>query len=217
MRRAFRIAAVLAVGSLAVAACGGGDDDAGAGDDAIEADTDEATDDATGDDAATGDDGGAGDDGDSSAAAAVGFGELASGTIVLTGAEDQTYAVDDPSYVFRTGGGCGGGEFGMTIMANDAASGATAFQLDAIVDADLTGGVTGTFDVEDISLAVITDGDLAGSRTYEGPGTIDITEHDTGGATDDPNARRMALTLEGSVAGTGPENDGSVDVSADIV
>jgi hypothetical protein len=212
MRTSTRFVTLAAVGALALAACGGGDDDA---DDAIDAGepapAEVASDDATsGDEDA--DDGG--DDGDEASDAA--FGEFVSGTIALGGAEDATYAVDDPAYTFVGAGGCGGSEFGMTINATEADTGYTAFQLGASIDADLSGGETGTFEVGEMTLLAVTDGDLAGGRTYEGPGTMSITEHDTGGADSDPNARRMAITLEGTLEATG-EGDGSVDVSADVL
>jgi hypothetical protein len=39
------------------------------------------------------------------------------------------------------------------------------------------------------------------------PGTA-ITEHDTGGASADLNARRMAITSEGNLEGDGSDGDG---------
>lgn len=83
-------------------------------------------------------------------------------------------------------------------------------------DADLSAG-TGTYGVEDVTLIDVTDGDLAASRSYSGPGTMSITEHDTGGVSADLNARRMAITLEGTLEADGPDGDGEVDAAADVL
>jgi hypothetical protein len=67
-----------------------------------------------------------------------------------------------------------------------------------------------------MTLLVVTDGDLAAGRSYEGPATMVVSEHDTGGPTSDLNARRMAITLDGTLAGS-PSGGGEVDVSADVL
>ena len=53
-----------------------------------------------------------------------------------------------------------GGQFGMSIQVREADTGFTAAQLDAGIDADLSGGATGTFDVDDLELLAITDGEV---------------------------------------------------------
>jgi len=170
-------------------------------------DADETTDDEMSDDADTGT-----DSDEASDDSGPGFGEFESGMVTLSGAEQMTYSIGDPAYTFVGAGGCGGGSFGMTVNATEADTGYTALQLSAQIDSDLDGGGTGTFEVEEISLLVATDGDLAASRSYDGPGTLVVSEHDTGGANGDLNARRMAITLDGTLSG-----DGDVDVAADLV
>lgn len=82
--------------------------------------------------------------------------------------------------------------------------------------ADLSGGAIGTFPVEKVALVAVTDGDVPASRSYDGPATMAVSEHDTGGATSDPNARRMAVTFDGSLAGPPSDRGGEVEVSADV-
>jgi predicted small secreted protein len=208
--RIARLVALVAVGSFVLAACGGSDD---AGD-AIDAGdlTEDAA--ATENDDSSSDDGSSDSEDSSADESAAAFGEFVSGTISLSGAEDVTYAVDDPAFEIIGAGGCGGGSFGFTISATEADTGFTTLQLSAQVAEDLSGGGTGAFEVDDVSVIVVTDGDVGSSRSYDGPGTLTITEHDTGGPSADPNARRMAVELEGTLAGGG--DTGDVDVAADV-
>ncbi len=198
-----------AVGSLAFAACGGSDDVSDAIDSIGSAPANDVSDDGAAadqeSDAATSDSSGAG------------FGEFISGTIAFSGGEDETYAIDDPASAFTGSGGCGGGQFGFSINAVAPDTGYTLFQLSAGMDEDLSGGATGTYDVDEVALLVVPDGDLSASRRYEGPGTIAVTEHDTGGIDSDLNSRRMAITLEGTLDAMGSDADGTVDVSADVL
>jgi hypothetical protein len=209
MRTSSRLVTFAAVGALVLGACGGSDD----GGDAFDA-AESASGDTDSDEAGSSD-GDADEASDDSSGA--GFGEFVSGTIAFSGAEEQTYAVDDPAYTFVGAGGCGGGEFGMSVNVTEADTGYTAFQLGAGIDADLSGGQTGVFEVEAMSLVAVTDGDIGASRSYEGPGTMSITEHDNGGADSDLDSRRMAVTLEGTLDATGADGDGPVDVSADVL
>jgi len=207
-----RLLALMAVAAMAVAACGGSDD-AGDESDSVETASGSAASDAeTADDEDT-----SSGDGGSSEASEAGFGDFLSGTITLGGAEDSTYSIDDPTYAFVGAGGCSDSNFGISINGREADTGFTAFQINAGIDADLSGGDTGTFDVEEMTLLVTTDGDIAASRTYSGPGTMSITEHDTGGASMDLNARRMAITLDGTLEATGPDGEGEADVTADVL
>lgn len=47
---------------------------------------------------------------------------------------------------------------------------------------------------------MVADGDLAAGRSFEGPTTMVVSAHDTGGPTSDLNARRMAIRLDGTLA-----------------
>jgi len=226
MRRSTqKLVALLATGALALAACGGdgdSDDAADTGDTAAEqtdggADGDGAD---SGSDGSDSSDSGSGSDDsgsdDSDGDSQPGFGEFVSGTITLTGAEEMTYTVGDPAFDFIGAGGCGGGQFGVSIQVLDADTGFTAAQVGAGVDADLDGGGTGTFDVDDMDVLIVPDGNLAAGRTYDGTGTMVVSEHDTGGADAVLNERRMAITFDGTVSGTG-EAEGDVDVAADVL
>lgn len=211
-----RLVVLLAIGAFAVAGCGGGDDDSiDLGD--VSADANDASDDAnsSNDDNRSDDDNGSDDD-DSSPSEA-GFGEFISGAITITGDEELTYSVDDPALDIIGGGGCGAGTFGFTLQARESDTGFTAMQLAAEIDADLSGGATGTFPVETLSLVTVTDGDVAASRSYDGPATMVVSEHDTGGATSDPNARRMVISFDGILVGSPSDGGGEVEVLADLV
>ena len=207
MRRSITLVTFVAVGSLVAAACGGGDDDSSDVPDPVEEQVE---------DSESEQDAGRDDEGDSTVDSEAVFGDLISGTIGFSGAEDVTYVVGDAAYKFTGAGGCSAAEFGISVNTTETDTGYTVFQLDAAVDADLNGGGTGTFEVEEMTLLAVTDGDFSSSRTYEGPGTVSITEHDTGGADNELNERRMAITMEGSLE-AGSEGEGTVDVSADFV
>jgi hypothetical protein len=204
-----RLVALLTIGALAVVACGGGDDDSTELGD-VAADASVASDNASSSD----DDTSA--DGDGGASSEAGFGEFVSGEIIVTGDEDLAYSVGDPSLDFISGGGCLDGTFGIVIQPRQTDTGFSVMQLSAEIDEDLSGGATGTYPVEDISLLVVTDTDFGTGPTYRGPGTMVVSEHDTGAATD-PNSRRMAITFDGKLAGSPSGGGGEVEVSADVV
>ena len=149
-----------------------------------------------------------GDDGDDDA---VGFGELMEGTFILTGAEDERWFVSDDELAFRLGGGCADGNFGFSIAITDAEVETTFGMFTAELEDDLSGGVTGEFDAVHAEVTVIPGGDFSASERYEGPIRMVISEHDTGGATADLNARRMSITLVGTLPGDAGEVD--VDVT----
>lgn len=204
-----RFVMFLAIGALAVAACGGGDDDPiDVATSEAEAPAAEVAEEAS-DAAETGS--------DESSSSEVGFGEFISGAITLAGDENATYSVDDPTLDFVGGGGCGADTFGVTIQVRRADTGVTTMQLSAEVDGDLSGGGTGTFPVQKMSLVTVTEGDPVESRSYDGPATMVVTEHDTGGATSDLDARRMAISLEGALAGSPSDGGGDVELSADLL
>ncbi len=196
MRRSAPILlALAAVGAFALAACDGSDDPSNA----------------------VGGDTGSEGDVESPGETEAGVGEFVSGTVTLTGAEESTYSIDDPAYTFFGAGGCSDTNFAISFNAREADTEYTALQLEAQIDADLNGGGTGTYDVEKMTLIAATGGDLAASRTYSGPGTMSITEHDTGGSSADLIARRMAFTLEGTLEADGLDGEGEVDVAADVL
>ncbi len=201
-----RLLTLAVAAALAVAGCGGDDvsDVVDSGEASADADADVGSDSDSDVEDTSSDDSGPG------------FGEFVTGTVTLSGAEDAVYTVDDPAYTMIGAGGCAGGSFGITVNAAEAETGFTALQVSAQIAEDLSGGGTGTFDVEDVSVFAVTDGDIAAGRSYDGPGTITIAEHDTGGPSADLNARRMAITLEGTLVGTG-DTDGEVEVAADVV
>jgi len=205
-----RLVVLFTIGAVAVAACGGGDDDSTELGD-VAADASDASDDASSSD----DDTSADDDGGSSSEAS--FGEFISGAITVTGDEELTYSVNDPALDFIGAGGCGTSTFGITVQVRESDTGFTAMQLATEIDADLSGGATGTFPVENLGLVTVTDGDVAASRSYEGPATMVVSEHDTGGATSDPNARQMVFTLDGLLVGSPSDGGGEVEVLADLV
>lgn len=182
------------------AACGGSDGDTSQpaqGD----AETDTVEDD-------TADDEETPDEDDSSSDTTVGFGELIEGSFVLTGAVEERYDVGDDQYGFRVGGGCEGSAFGFSVQVNDAAVTTTFATFEALADVELSGGVTGEFDAVDFEATVFADGNTSLAESYSGPVKMIISEHDTGGADADLNARRMTVTLLGSV----PSDSGEVDV-----
>lgn len=184
------------------AACGGGDGDASdmlrADADAIENDSDDADADP---DAGSETDPDAGD-------TLVGFGDLVEGSFVLVGASEDRFDVGDERFAFRTGGGCDGSGYGFSVHVNDPAGTTTYAIFEAQGPDDLSGGVTGEFDAVDFSATVFPDGDMTVSETYSGPIQMTISEHETGGATADLDARRMTVALRGSV----PSDTGDVDV-----
>jgi hypothetical protein len=182
------------------AGCGGSDDSStdlveGAPD-AVEDSTSEA--DATSD--ATSDD--SGDE------TAVGFGELIEGTFLLSGAAEEQYFSTDEELDFRMSGGCQGGGFGFGTNVQDVGGTTTFAIFGAQGQEDLSGGVTGEFDAVDLEVTVFPGGDMSVSEQYEGPVRMVISEHDTGGIDSDLNARRMTVTLLGTI----PGDEGDVDV-----
>ncbi len=201
---------MLVVASFGFVACGGDDeaaDPAAKAQDAQDADADA---DAGAEGASDGGQG-AGDGN------AFGFGGFSSGTVTVTGIDEASYSVSDPALQWNGGGGCNATQFGIVVNANESDTGFTAMQLTAQIDADLNGGGTGTFDVEGVTLLLVTDGDVAAGRPYRGDGTMVIAEHDTGGPSSDPNARRMAITIDGTLESTTTGVDGTVDLVADLV
>lgn len=140
--------------------------------------------------------------------ATVGFGELMEGTFLVTGAEDERFHVSDDELAFRLGGGCSDGRFGFSIAITDAAGEMTLAMFNAQMAEDLSGGVTGEFESVDADVTLIPDGDFSSSVRYEGQVRMIISEHDTGGVSADLNARRMTITLLGTL----PGDDGEVDL-----
>ena len=145
---------------------------------------------------------------DSDDDAAPGFGELIEGTFLLSGAEEEQYYSTDEELNFRMSGGCQDGAFGFGTNVEDTARTATFATFGAQGQVDLSGGATGEFDDIDLEVTVFAVGDMSSSERYEGPVRMIISEHDTGGVDADLNARRMTVTLLGTVTG----NEGDVDV-----
>ncbi len=189
------------------AGCGGSDSDPSS---AVDAAADDATSDAATTDESPADEPGDAADADQDGGDddAVGFGELMEGTFILTGAEDERWFVSDDELAFRLGGGCADGNFGFSIAITDAEVETTFGMFTAELEDDLSGGVTGEFDAVHAEVTVIPGGDFSASERYEGPIRMVISEHDTGGATADLNARRMSVTLLGTL----PGDSGDVDV-----
>jgi hypothetical protein len=211
-------ALVIAAAALVLAACGGGDGDGDADPGDLGGIIDDAREQVAEDRAAEGADGDNGDGpADGGAADAPAFGEFAALNVTVLGTDTATYVLDDLDLTWVGAGGCGGSNFGVSINAVEAGTGFTALQLSAQIDEDLGGGATGSFPVEEMTLLLVTDGDIAGARSYAGPGTMVIEAHETGGATSDPNARRMDLTIEGSLEAAGVDQVGTVEVLADVV
>lgn len=210
------LGSVLVVAALALtASCGGDDelpfDDLDDLDDIVdESETNDTNDDAN-DDANS-------DDNDDQSADGPGFGNFESGEIVLTGAEEATYAVGDPALGFVSGGGCGGENYGISVNVQNAEGQFTMAQISADIDEDMSGGRTGTFPVEEVSLLMIPDGDMAAARTYEGPGTLDVIEHDNAAPDFDLNERRTVLSITGTLEANGADDEpGTVELDADLV
>jgi hypothetical protein len=173
------------------AGCGGGDDDGGGDEDgsATAGQTDESLDPSTWP-----------DDPSSDIApeepAEVGFGEIVDGTFILTGASEEQYYATNSELAYRFGGGCQDGEFGFVVNITDPTGEVAFATFSAEMQEDLSGGVTGEFDAVDAEVTVIPNGNLPDSVSYEGPLRLVVSEHD---ASSDLNARRMAITLSGSI------------------
>ncbi len=182
--------------------CSGSDDsadsDAASIDSTIDETSEESSDDEATSEASTD---------DSDASAAPGFGELIEGTYLLSGAEEEQYYSTDDELAFRMSGGCQGSAFGFGTNVENAAGTATFATFEVQGQQDLAGGVTGEFDDVDLTVTVFAE-DMSASERYEGPVRMVISEHDTGGVDADLNARRMTVTLLGTVTG----NEGDVDV-----
>jgi hypothetical protein len=138
----------------------------------------------------------------------VGFGELIEGTFLLSGAAEQQYLSTDEALGFRMSGGCQDGAFGFGVNVEDAGATTTFATFGAQGQEDLSGGATGEFDAVDLEVTVFPGGDMSASERYEGPVEMIISEHDTGGADADLNARRMTVTLLGTI----PTDDGDLEV-----
>jgi hypothetical protein len=205
---------MVAVAALVVAGCGGDDDDGSSVDEAV----DEAVDETSSNDGSSDDGNSDDDDRDDSSDEGPGFGNFESGEIVLTGAEEVTYAVGDPALGFISGGGCGGENYGISVNVQNAEAQVTMAQISAGIDEDMSGGRTGTFPVEELSLIVIPDGDMMSSRTYEGPGTMEVIEHDNAAPDFILNDRRTVLSITGTLEASGPDDPaGTVELAADLV
>ena len=148
---------------------------------------------------------------DSGDEATVGFGDLIEGTFLLSGAVEEQYFSTDDELDFRMSGGCQDGAFGFGTNVQDA-DGTTTFAIfGAQGQEDLSGGAIGEFDAVDLEVMVFPGGDMSASERYEGPVRMVISEHDTGGVDADLNARRMTVTLLGTIPGDQGELD--VDVT----
>ena len=201
----------MVLAAFVLAGCGGGDDESSFDDleDAIESGDASDSDDGS-------DDGSEGDDDQNDTGP--GFGEFESGTIVLTGDEQVTYDVADPALGFISGGGCGGENYGLSVNVQDRAAQVTMAQISAGIDEDMSGGRTGTFPVEDISLLIVPDGDMMSSRSYSGPGTLDVIEHDNAAPDFVLNDRRTVLSITGTLEASGADDpEGTVELDADLV
>lgn len=184
---------------LAATGCGGGSDDAS------ETGQDAATPtdgDASGSDADAATDSGDADDG-----VTAGFGELIEGTFVLSGASDQEFSVGDDGLSYITTGGCQGGEYGFGVTVLDDGAQMPFAQIGVQGQEDLSGGATGEFAGAALEVSLFPDADSP-VESYEGPVTMVISEHDTGGADFDLNERRMTVSLFGTI----PSDAGDLDV-----
>lgn len=151
-----------------------------------------------------------------------GFGEAIEADVALTGATPVSYATGDADTLFVVAGGCIPAEtptFGVNLQVLDTTEealgggdGVTAAHVTGSVEADLAGGSTGTFDLEDLQVTVFDPpGDLAAGQEYRGQGVLDITVHD---APAELTERRMNLTISGE----GLSGDaGEVDLQVDLV
>ncbi|MEZ5342074.1 MAG: hypothetical protein R2706_11680 [Acidimicrobiales bacterium] len=54
--------------------------------------------------------------------ASVGFGELTEGSFIFSGAVDEAFYTSNPELGFRLGGGCQGGQFGVSLNITDVAA-----------------------------------------------------------------------------------------------
>lgn len=183
--------------------CGGSDDSSAESVDDTPATVEDSTPEADATSDATQDD--SGDE------TAVGFGDLIEGTFLLSGAAEEQYYSTDEELDFRMSGGCQDGAFGFGANVQDADGTTTFATFGAQGQEDLSGGATGEFDAVDLEVTVFPGGDMSVSERYEGPVRMVISEHDTGGVDADPNARRMTVTLLGSISGD--EGDVDVDVT----
>jgi hypothetical protein len=197
---------VLAFG-LVVAGCGGSvADPSVAGDGAVEIAADEIAADEIAADEIAADETAADDSASDSTgdAAEVGFGELIEGSFIFTGVVEQRYYVSDDELEFQLGGGCSDGAFGFSVLIRSAETDAPVAQLTAQMQQDLSGGGIGEFEV-DADVALFSDDNIPEA---DGPMRMIISEHNTGGANADFNARRMTVTLLGAV----PTDAGDIDV-----
>ena len=154
------------------------------------------------------DDDASADEDSSDGGTTAGFGELIEGSFVLSGAIEEQFDVSDSDFAFQTGGGCQDGAWGFSVHVTDAAATTTFAMFNAQGQDDLSGGVTGEFDNVDFDATIFADGDLSLAESIEGPVTMTISEHDTGGPDADFEARRLTVSLVGSV----PSDTGVVDV-----
>ncbi|MCB0967339.1 MAG: hypothetical protein KDB37_10930 [Ilumatobacter sp.] len=201
-------ASMAIVAAIVVAGCGGDDDDVSL-DDLDDAPASDEPSDQPSDDSDDGDD----TDGEEGP----GFGGFVSGQIVVAGAEDVTYAVDDASLSWISGGGCSDGRFGISVNVQEADTMLTAAQVDVSIDEDLSGGGTGSFETDELRFIIIPDGDMMAMRSYEGPGTFEVLEHDNAAPDFIPNDRRTTLRITGTLDATSPDTEGTVDLDAELV
>lgn len=183
---------LLAIAILALAACGGDDDDSDARPSVGDTQTADA-----------------GDSGDDSDGAT--FGQVLEGTIEVSGAVDETYAPDATTQLVAAGG-CQGPAFTVQLQVNDTSIPQTLVNAGSAVDADLSGGTTGTFEIADLKVEVFEPGDLSQRRSFRGPATIEITDHE---APAELNDRRMTLSI--AAEGLTTSGEPPLDFGADIV
>lgn len=207
-----RLAVAFFVVMLALSACGGG----GNGDPLEEAG------DSIDEDGTVVGDSDEGEAGDPDVTDGPGFGEAIEADVELTGAIQASHGTGDPDTLFNVAGGCLPADtptFGVNLQVLDTSQealgggpGVTAAQVTGSVEADLAGGSTGTFDLEDLQVTVFDPpGDLAAGQEYRGQGVLDITVHD---APAELTERRMDLTISGE----GLSGDaGEVDLQVDLV
>jgi hypothetical protein len=186
----------LGIAILALAACGGDDDSSDARPPV--GDTRPA--------ATAGDSGN--DGGDDPGAT---FGQVLDGTIELSGAVDETYEPDDTTRLVAAGG-CQGSQFGVQLQVNDTSIPQTIVNAAASVDADLSGGTTGTFEIADLQVEVFERGDLSQRRSFRGPATVEVTEHKASAELHD---RRMTLSI--AAEGLTTSGDPPLDFGVEIV
>ena len=217
------VSAVIAAALLVTAGCGGDDDNGAtdlqpadiASDETSGSDSNDNDNDSN--DSDSNDNDSNDNDNDNASDVGVGFGNFESGQIAVAGAEDVTYAVGDPALGFISSGGCGGQNYGLSANVQNADAQVTVAQVSVNLDEDMSGGRTGTFPAEEITLLIVPDGDMMSARSYEGPGTLDVIEHDNAAPDFDPNQRRTVLSLTGTLEPTGDTADGAVELDADLV